>query len=100
MPPLASFIISCKWTTFDIGVTMWMQEEFGYTIGQVNQVNGSMLASHFFQPNEFNRLSCLWFQEEIRTSTFSCIIIYAVRMKCVRRPWPLVVLRLLTRLVR
>jgi MFS family permease len=36
MPAVCGFIISCKWTTFDIGVTMWMQEEFGYTIGQAS----------------------------------------------------------------
>ena len=51
MPPIASFIISCKWTTFDIGVTMWMQEEFDYTIGQVRYSVHSGIPSPF--------LSCL-----------------------------------------
>ena len=35
-PAVASFLMTCKWTTFDIGVTMWMQEEFGYTIGEAS----------------------------------------------------------------
>jgi MFS family permease len=36
IPAFAQLLITCKWTTFDIGVTMWMQAEFDFSIGRAS----------------------------------------------------------------
>ena len=34
MPAIASTVTSMKWTIFDIGVAVWLMDEFGYTVQQ------------------------------------------------------------------
>ena len=36
IPAIACFLISAKWTNFDIGVTIWLQSEFGYSIARAS----------------------------------------------------------------
>jgi hypothetical protein len=39
MPPIAAAVVSAKWSTFDMGVTLWMMGEFDYTIQQASLVS-------------------------------------------------------------
>ena len=74
MPAFASFLITCKWTTFDIGVTLWMQDEFGYSIGQASLAfSCASIAYAIFSPVAGSVTDCI---QVHKRKFFICAFLY------------------------